>query len=511
MKIPAIVFASISLICSGCSEPVPPPTVPQQNQTTDSILMPVPTDPTISFSIWFDVGSQDDPAGKEGLAYLTGQMMADASTETNVYEKILEKLYPIASDYGIRVDREMTTLTGRTHRDNLDTFEALFTDAFLRPAFSDNDFQRIKSDTINYLENALRYASDEELGKAALNQMIFAETSYAHPPEGSVESLNEISLTNVRAFYRRHFTARNATLALGGGFDNSLVERLQQSLAALPAAAPPPSPNVEPPAWQGQRVLLVDKPQADVSISFGFPIDVHRGERDFYALWIANSWLGEHRNQASHLFKVIRELRGLNYGNYSYIEAYPEGGRRTMPPVNVARRHQFFEVWIRTLPNHQAHFALRAAIRELSILVEHGMNEEDFELTRSFLKKYVLHFAKTANERLGYSVDDKFYGIEGEGHLAQFRQFMDELTLDDVNSAIRRHLRADNLKIAIVTGEAQALSESLAMDTASPLEYASPKPAEITDEDAEIAVFPLEISPNEITIVPVDEMFQRGA
>ena len=182
-----------------------------------------------------------------------------------------------------------------------------------------------------------------------------------------------------------------------------------------------------------------------------------------------------------------------------------------MPPVNVARRHQFFEVWIRTLPNHQAHFALRAAIRELSILVEHGMNEEDFELTRSFLKKYVLHFAKTANERLGYSVDDKFYGIEGEGHLAQFRQFMDELTLDDVNSAIRRHLRADNLKIAIVTGEAQALSESLAMDTASPLEYASPKPAEITDEDAEIAVFPLEISPNEITIVPVDEMFQRGA
>jgi len=238
---------------------------------------------------------------------------------------------------------------------------------------------------------------------------------------------------------------------------------------------------------------------------------VHRGERDFYALWIANSWLGEHRNQASHLFKVIRELRGLNYGNYSYIEAYPEGGRRTMPPVNVARRHQFFEVWIRTLPNHQAHFALRAAIRELSILVEHGMNEEDFELTRSFLKKYVLHFAKTANERLGYSVDDKFYGIEGEGHLAQFRQFMDELTLDDVNSAIRRHLRADNLKIAIVTGEAQALSESLAMDTASPLEYASPKPAEITDEDAEIAVFPLEISPNEITIVPVDEMFQRGA
>ena len=63
---------------------------------------------------------------------------------------------------------------------------------------------------------------------------------------------------------------------------------------------------------------------------------------------------------------MIRETRGLNYGDYSYIEAYPEGGQRQMPPPNVARRQQLFEVWIRTLPNPQAHFALRAAMRELT-------------------------------------------------------------------------------------------------------------------------------------------------
>ena len=511
MRCPAavMVIASVTMALGACAgEMEPEPT--QSAEATNPVLLAVPTEPTISFSVWFRVGSHNDPVGKEGLAYLTGEMLADASTENNRYEEILEKLYPIASSYRIRVDREMTTLTGRTHRDNTDVFSSLFTDAYLRPAFDDSDFRRIKADTINYLENALRYSSDEELGKAALNQLIFAGTRYAHPPEGTVDGLSSITLADVRSFYEQHFTADNATFALSGGFDDALVETLAGSVANLPAGDAQPAPPINPPNWAGQQIVLVDKPDADASISFGFPIDVHRGERDFYALWIANSWFGEHRNQASHLFKVIREARGLNYGDYSYIEAYPEGGQRSMPPVNVARQQQFFEVWIRTLPNHQAHFALRAAIRELALLVDEGLTAEEFELTRSFLKKYLLHFAKTSDERLGYAVDDRFYGIEGDGHLVRFRQLLDEITLDEVNAAIRRHLRADNLKIAIVTGDAEALANALSTDAPSLLDYESPKPQTVTDEDGNIATFSLGISPENVIIIPVDDMFQSG-
>ena len=114
-----------------------------------------------------------------------------------------------------------------------------------------------------------------------------------------------------------------------------------------------------------------------------------------------------------------------------------------MPPVNVPRQHQIFEVWIRTLPNHQAHFALRAAIRELEDLVDNGMTQEEFDLTRSFLTKYILHFAVTTSQRLGYALDDRFYGIGGEGHLARFAQILQELTLEDVQ---RRHPRASAVR-----------------------------------------------------------------
>ena len=54
----------------------------------------------------------------------------------------------------------------------------------------------------------------------------------------------------------------------------------------------------------------------------------------------------------------------MNYGDYSYIEAFPQGGRRSMPPTGVGRRQQLFEVWIRPVPEGQGVFALRAAIRE---------------------------------------------------------------------------------------------------------------------------------------------------
>jgi len=494
--------AVLALCAVSCSAP---------DKEASVVLLPVPDDPTISFTVWFNVGSQDDPPGKEGLAHLTGELLAQGSTTENSYEEILRRLYPLASEYGIRVDKEMTTLTGRTHRDNVEAYYRLFTAAFLKPAFDDSDFQRVQSDAINFLENTLRYASDEELAKAALHALVFAGTSYAHPPVGTVQGLKSITLEDVKKFYREHYLGANAVVALGGGFAGDLAQRFEGALAELPSGEPKAAAgliDVEP--IERTKVIVVSKAGADASISFGFPVEVRRGEKDFYALWIANSWLGEHRNSSSHLYQVIREARGLNYGDYSYIEAFPEGGRRSMPPVNVARNEQMFEIWIRTLPNEQSRFALRAALRELASLVQNGMTAEQFELTRSFLEKYVLHFAETTRERLGYAVDDRFYGIDGEGHLARFRQMMRELTVEDVNAAIRKHLRHDRLKIAIVTGDAEGLSAGLGKDTPSPVSYPSPKSDQILAEDREIAVFPLAIDPDAISIVAVEDVFERA-
>jgi zinc protease len=499
---------ALAAVAAGCGrEPAAPAATHERDSNV--VLLPVSADPTISLSVQFTVGSQNDPPGKEGLAFITGEMIADAATETRSLEEILAALYPLAASYAMRVDVERSTLTGRVHRDNLDAYLELFVDALLHPAFDEGDFERIRSDAVNAIENTLRYSSDEELGKAALREFVFRGTPYAHPSEGTVAGLKAITLDDVRAFYRSHYTRASALLGVGGGLDDAAVARLEAALAELPAGEPVAPPAIDAAPVTGRSALFVAKPGADASISFGFPIAVHRGERDFYALWIANSWLGEHRSQSSHLFNVIREKRGLNYGDYSYIEAFPEGGERSMPPVNVPRRVQLFEVWIRTLPNAQAPFALRAALREIERLVDDGMTAEEFELTRTFLKKYALHFAETTSMRLGYAMDDRFYGIDGDGHLARFRRMMDELTLEDVNAAIKRHLQYRDLKIALVTGDAEHLRALLASEEPTPITYPTPKPDDILAEDEVIAAVPLELAAERIETVPVTEAFER--
>ncbi len=496
-----------SFLSTGCpsqdtgSEPEPDP--------GSMVLLPVEGDPSVSFKVSFRVGSQNDPEGKEGLARLTATLLAEGSTTEHSYEEILDLLYPMASSYDVRVDKELTTFSGRTHSDNLEPFFGLLTDAYLRPAFRPEDFERAKNKHLNELRNTLRYSSDEELGKAALIELIFGGTGYRHPIDGTIEGLESITLEDVRDFYATHYVRGNVTLGLGGGFPVDLPQRFADSLELLGEGSGLPVAPPEPDMPDHHRVLLVSKPGADASISFGFPIDVRRGEREFYALWIANSWLGEHRNSSSHLYQVIREARGMNYGDYSYIEAFPNGGRRQMPPTNVVRQKQIFEVWIRTLPNEQAHFALRAAVRELDQLVENGMSEAEFKLTRSFLSKYRLHFASTTLDRLGYAVDDYHYGIESPGHLARFGEMMRSITREEVNAAVRKHLGGQKLQIAIVTGEAERLRKALAEDSPSPMQYASEKSPELLAEDKEIAAYPLEIDAETIAVVEVSQIFEQ--
>ena len=86
----------------------------------------------------------------------------------------------------------------------------------------------------------------------------------------------------------------------------------------------------------GLEVEILEKDTRATAISFGFPIAVNRAHPDFAALSVARAWLGEHRMPAGQLFQRIREVRGINYGDYAYIEAFPRGMFQFFPDPNLA-------------------------------------------------------------------------------------------------------------------------------------------------------------------------------
>jgi zinc protease len=486
----------------------------QKPQAPGIIALPEADSPFIAFNVWLKSGSAADPKGKEGLASLTASMVAGGATTEDSLEQILEKVYPLAAGYTVSIDKEMTNFTGRVHRDNLEAFYALFRNALLSPALVEADFNRIKAQRLNFLERGRRYSRDEELSKQLLFWMAYEGTPYQHPEEGYVESVRALTLDDVRAFHREHYVRGNLVAGVGGGFPKGFPERLRKDLDTLPAGTVTPVPAPKPRAASGVKILIVDKETDASSVSFGYPFGLLRNQTDFVPLLVANSYLGEHRNSVGRLYQAIRETRGMNYGNYSYIEAFPAGFATQQPRVNVARRSQLFEIWIRpvalTAPGNlhdRTLFATRAALFELQRLTREGMSREAVETSTQFLRNFVGTWGTTIGRRLGYAVDDVFYGMAAPGFLQTLRGSIDQVTPEQVNAAIKTHLQHDNLYIVIITADAAAMKQKILSGQPTPITYSGERSAELFAEEKLIAALPIKAREQDITILPIDRVF----
>jgi zinc protease len=490
--------------------------VPGSRQVPGTVSVPDAESPYVVFNVWVKAGSQHDPAGKEGLASLTASLLAEGATTRSDYQGILRQLYPMAAGYGSNVDKEMTVFTGRVHRDNLEAYYGLFRDAVLAPAFSEDDFTRIRTRTLNALERSRRYNRDEELSKELLFREAYRGTPYEHPVDGYVQSVRSITLDDVKDFYRRHYLRNNVVTGLAGGYPQAFVQRVRTDFDALPAGevavVPPPTPRMP----DGVHVLIVEKETDATAISMGFPIPVLRGQPDFIPLMTANSWLGEHRNSFARLYQVIRETRGMNYGDYSYIEAFPAGFATQQPRVNVPRRSQLFEIWIRPIAltepgnlHDRSLFATRAAWHELKKLVDDGLPASEVERTREFLHNYTVNWGNTLGRRLAYAIDDQFYGVPAPGFLASVRPALAQLTAGRVNEAIRRNLQYGNMYVVFITADAEGMKRKLLSGGPTSITYAGERSPEVLAEDRIIASFPIPVKEENIRIIPIAEVFEK--
>jgi len=302
---------------------------------------------------------------------------------------------------------------------------------------------------------------------------------------------------------------------------------LKADMAKLPDTKPSiPAPG-KANMPDGINVEIISKDGAFGSAIFtGCPLSITRSSDQFAALMVANSYLGEHRKSYSKLYQEIREKRSMNYGDYSYIEWYENGGSNMLPPPGVPRTSNYFAIWIRPVQIAKqlkmqyeelsninighAHFALRMAIYELNKLVENGMTPEDFEATRTFLRSYIKLYVQTPERQLGYLMDSRFYGRKN--YIQELDALLAKLTLQDVNDAIKKYWQTSNMYVTIVTdsSEAEPLAESLRNNTPSPMSYSNlvkaGLPEDILQKDDVVANYKLNVK--DVKIVNSADTFQ---
>lgn len=478
----------------------------QEADRKTATYLPSASSPMVALRVVFRVGSQDDPKGKEGLAALTAALVAEGGSKDLTYEQVLERFYPMAAELSGACRKEVTVFAAVVHRDNLAAYAKIVSGMIVEPRFAPEDLERLRNESLDYLTKSLRGGNDEELGKWTLQRALYADHPYGHVDRGTVAGLKAITLDDVKAFHRAHYTQAKLHLGVAGGADEAFLASFRSALDRLPAAGESPVELPAPARPEGLDVTIVEKPADATAISLGFPLDVNRRDDDFYALAVANSYLGEHRTFNGRLMIDLRGRRGLNYGDYSYIEDFIQEGGGTFPVPNNPRRQQYFSIWVRPVPHDKAAFALRAALWEFDRLVEHGMSEADFEATRSFLLNYSKLWVQTPSRRLGYEMDGVFYGRDDL--VEELSRRLPKLTAADVNAAVRRHLKSGGMKVAIVTRDAKGLGATLRAGEPSPIAYDTKgTPEDVLAEDKQIEKFPLEDV--RVRIVPVGEMFEK--
>ncbi|MBA3785986.1 MAG: insulinase family protein, partial [Acidobacteria bacterium] len=323
------------------------------------------------------------------MASLTAAMIANGGSKNLTYDEIVAQFYPMAAGFGWQADKEMTTFVGQTHVDNLPKYYSLIRQMLLEPGFRPEDFSRLKQDAINFLKTGLREGNDEELGKERLYNIIYAGTVYENHSMGKVSSLEKLTLQDVKDFYAKNYTQANLVLGLSGGFDQKFSNELTTDFAKLPKGEKMVQKIAAPKLSDGMKIDIVQRETRATAISMGFPISVNRAHKDYAALALVASYFGQHRSSNSYLYGRLRELRGLNYGDYAYIEYFPRGMFQFDPDPNLARSQQIFQIWIRPVEPQNANFALRATLYEYDKLVKNGLDQQTFEETRGFLTKYV--------------------------------------------------------------------------------------------------------------------------
>jgi zinc protease len=463
--------------------------------------------PLVTIRFVFTTGAASDPADKPGLASLTAQMLGNSGTKSLTYKQITDALYPMATGIYAYSDKEMTTFVGQTHIDNLEKFYAIMRDAVLNPGWRAEDFTRVRDDQVNALRVSLRGNNDEELGKEVLYNVIYAGHPYGHEDLGTAAALRKITIADLQAFHHQHYTQANLIIGLAGGYPAGFAARVKKDLEALPEGPTDTFTLPQPAAPAHNQVTLVEKDTRSVAWSLGFPIALKRGDPDFAALLVAQSWLGQHRESGGDLYNRMRELRGLNYGDYAYIEYFPNGMYQFEPDPNLARHEQIFQIWIRPVEPPNAVFALRLAMYELDKLVKQGISQNDFEKTRSFLSKYVNILTKTKSSELGYAIDSAYYGMPDYNQY--LKASLAKLTVDEVNRAAKKYLHADKLQIVGIAKDASGIKAALASAVATPIHYNSPKPQDVMDEDKTVESWPLNLKAEDVTIVPVSTVFEN--
>ena len=192
--------------------------------------------PMLDVAVSIPAGSSFDSADKAGVASMTHQLL-DSGAEGLSEDEISRSMADIGAQLGGSVDQDRSVVSLRTLSNASERDKALdvMSRVLQHPVFPEEILLREKIRLIAALKEA--ETKPESIAEKAFQKAVYGDHPYALPISGEVESVEKISVQDLKNFYQAHYTAHGAVVAIMGDATRAQAEAIAQKLTAQLSAA----------------------------------------------------------------------------------------------------------------------------------------------------------------------------------------------------------------------------------------------------------------------------------
>ena len=332
----ALCLATLPATTLAQQETPPPPSAPREvrfpkpvEKTLKNGLRVITVEregvPLVTAQLVVKAGGETDPQQLSGLAQMTATLLTKGTTTRSATE-VAQAIEALGGTLNTGARWDASTASVNIMSSRLAQAMEILADVVRRPAFKDEEIERLRQQSLDSLRVALR--DPGTIAAMVASRVVFGDAPYGHPLGGTPQTLPTIKRDDILKLHQSYYRPDNAVLVIGGAIKPAeafnLAERFFGDWAK--PAEPLPASNTTASAMQSSattRVIVIDKPDAGQAAVLLARTGIKRTDQDYFRGLVANSILSGY---SGRLNQEIRIKRGLSYGAGSFMDVRRDVG-----------------------------------------------------------------------------------------------------------------------------------------------------------------------------------------
>lgn len=400
--------------------------------------------PTVNFSLVIEGGHLLDDKNKNGVANLMTDIMMEGTASKTPLE-LEEEIELLGASITMSTNTESIVIRGNTLTRNFDKTMKLVEEILLEPRWDEEEFGRIKTKTINSIKRS--EANPNAVAGRVYNKMLYGEDHiFSYPISGTEESVEAITIEDLKAFYENYFSPSISTFHIVGKIDqktalNSL-DGLENNWKAKEVIIPEYSIANN---RDKSSLYFVDIPNAKQSvINIGY-LALPRTDSDFYRAEVMNYKLGG--SFSGNVNLILREEKGYTYGARTGFNGGKVPGKFTASSS------------VRTNTTGESVQIFKDQIEQY----KNGISDEDLEFTKNALIKSNARRFETQFSLIGMLQEMSAYDLPAN-YIENEEQVIKGMTLEEHRALANKYLDESKMAYLVVGDAATQFAQFKNMD-----------------------------------------------